>query len=174
MDWSSYLEAGEVLRWEGRPAPRCFTFRNWKHSLFGILLLVLALYWQVVGYQLAKVYEAAWLGWMPLPFIIIALYLSVGHLVLARLEWEKVYYAVTDRRILALRGLRSIRFQSMPLAQLSYFRIKPLGESLGTVRVSCSDSPSPLVVCCIEHPRSMTDLLEEALRANGVAVQRGE
>ena len=54
MNWNDDFAEGETLTWEGRPAPRAFTFRNGLHSLFGILLLVGAIFWQVSACELAK------------------------------------------------------------------------------------------------------------------------
>jgi len=165
MDRSTLLEADERLRWEGRPAPRCFTFRNWRHSLFGCLLLVASVYWQIVGIQLGRTYHLPLIAWIPLPFLVAALYLSVGHLLLARLEWERVFYAVTDRRIVVRRGLFGQRLQDLPLEEVSFFRLHPLGEHLGTVRIHGSDERKPLTLCCIEHPRNLTGLLEEVVES---------
>lgn len=166
MDWSVWLQAGETVRWEGRPAPRCFTFRNWRQSLFGVFLLVLAVYWQIVGIELASAYDLAFVAWIPLPVLLAALYLSIGHLLLSRMEWEKVFYAVTDRRILVLKGVRRQRLFDLPLDRVVYFQLRPRGMELGTVRIG-GDRSNPLVLHCLEHPRKMTDLLEAAMRANG-------
>lgn len=167
MDWSPYLETGEMVRWQGRPAPRCYTFRNWRHSLFGLLLLVLSVYWQIVGFELGRAYGYPLMGWIPLPFLLAAVYLSIGHLLLARLEWEKVFYAVTDRRVLVLRGVLKQRLLETPLETVTYFRIRPLGEELGTVRISADPSLRSLSLHCLEHPRRATDLLEAAMGARG-------
>ncbi|MEJ2698953.1 MAG: PH domain-containing protein [Desulfuromonadales bacterium] len=164
MTWEGHLGPAEVLRWEGRPAPRCFTFRNWLHSLFGFLLLFLASYWQMVGYQLSQAHHSLILALVPLPFLLAGIYLSFGHLLLARWEWENVFYAVTDRRILARRGLFRPRVEELPLAEVTGFRLKPLGENLGTLRIQGSgDPPASLVLHCIEYPGQVTELFEEAV-----------
>ncbi len=168
MDWSRYLDESETIRWEGRPAPRAFTFRNWKHSLVGFLLLVLALFWESVGLQLKAVYDTPLVFWAPIPFILVGLYLSIGHLFLARIEWEKVYYAVTDRQVLVQKGLFRRRVEQMSLADLTYFRVRPLGAELGTVQLCSGEGDRALVVSCIEYPRQMTRLLEDALEQNGI------
>lgn len=167
MDWSSWLRSGETVHWEGRPAPRCFTFRNWRQSLFGVFLLVLAVYWQIVGIELAREYQLPLVAWIPLPVLLAALYLSIGHLLLNRMEWEKVFYAVTDRRILVLKGLSRQRLFDLPLDRVTYFQLRPHGAELGTLRISGGPSSAPLVLHCLEHPRQVADLLEAALRANG-------
>lgn len=166
MTWSSLLAPGEILRWEGRPAPRCFTFRNWRHSLFGILLLILASFWQMVGYRLSFDHRSSLLAWVPLPFLLAAVYLCFGHLLVARWEWEKVFYAVTDRRILVRRGLFRPRVEELPLEELTGFRLKPLGEHLATLRVRGGGDRAPTIALqCIEYPRQVVELLEEAVQS---------
>jgi len=168
MDWSSQLAADESVLWEGRPAPRCYVFRNWLHSLFGLLLLLLSTWWQAVGYQLGQLYDLIWLGWLPLPFVLLGLYLALGHVLLARYEWERVFYAVTDRRVLVLRGLFRSRFDSLSLPEVTYFQVRPHGRDLATVRV-CSGMPRPhLVLLCVEHPGRLIELLESAMAQSGV------
>ncbi len=167
MDWTDCLEEGELLRWEGRPAPRAFTFRNWIHSIVGVLLLLLSAYWQMVGVQLAAVYHLFWLAWIPIPFLIVGLYLGVGHILLARLEWEKVFYAVTDRRLLAQRGLLRQRIETFALSELTGFRVKPLGSELATLRVCSQSSGASLAFIAVEYPQRVPALLEAALIDNG-------
>ena len=43
----------ENLRWEGRPAPLCYTFRQWRHALFGLFLTGICSVWQWLGVQQA-------------------------------------------------------------------------------------------------------------------------
>ncbi len=167
MDWKSYLNEGEELRWEGRPAPRTFIFRNWIHSVFGILLLLISAYWLTVGVQLAAVYHWPWLAWIPIPFLLVGFYLGVGHLLLARREWEYVFYAVTDRRLLAQKGLFRRRIETFELAGLTGFRVNPHGEKLATLRVFAGDTASSLAFVAVEYPQQVTGLLEAALIDNG-------
>lgn len=164
MDWSAWLEEGETVKWEGRPAPRCFTFRNWRHSLFGLFLLVITVYWQTVAIELGMAYGLSYIAWIPLPVLLAALYLSLGHLLLARLEWEKVFYALTDRRVLVLRGMRRQRLHALRLAQVTYFQLKLQAEELGTLRIHGDASSRPLIFHCLENPRGAADLLEEGMR----------
>ncbi len=107
------LDNNEEVCWEGRPAPRCYTFRHWRHSIFGLVFLVICCYWQFLGFEMAETYESILLAWLPLPFLLLGLYLSIGHLLQARLEWNRVYYAITDRRLLIQRGLLKLRIESL-------------------------------------------------------------
>ncbi|HKK01600.1 MAG TPA: PH domain-containing protein [Desulfuromonadales bacterium] len=164
MDWAEYLDAGEVLEWEGRPAPRCFTFRNWRHSLFGLLLLLIAVYWQVVGFQMGLVYQHPYFAWVPLPVIFVALYLTLGHLIHARLEWEKVFYAISDRRLLVVRGVWRPRLRAVPLEAVRWFQLKPLGADLATLKIRTAEPVVTLFLSCVEHPRPVVELLEARMR----------
>ena len=167
MSWEVELQEDEVLRWQGRPAPRCYTFRNWRHSLFGVLLLVLALYWLALGTQLAAVYGLSWLPLVPVPFLLVGIYLSLGHLLLARLEWDQVRYAVTDRRVLLRRGPGGRRRQELALGEVVWFRLQPHGEELGTLKIRGRTPENRLTLCCVEYPRRVTALLESAMAEAG-------
>ena len=156
------LAVGEKIRWEGRPAPRCYTFRHWRHSAFGLIFVLICSYWQVLGIDLSKEYESIWLAWLPAPFLFLGFCLSVGHLLQARLEWDHVYYAITDRRLLVKRGLFKRRIESLELSKITYFSLLRQGEQLGTIRVY-EGKEMLLTLHCLEHPRLATDLLEEAM-----------
>ncbi len=171
------LMAGEKLCWEGRPAPRCYTFRHWRHAIFGLIFLAICSYWQVLGFEMAEAYESIWLAWLPLPFLLIGFYLAFGHLLQARLEWNHVYYAITDRRLLVQRGLLQRRLESLELSEITYFSLHNQGEHLGTLRVY-KGKENQLILHCIEHPRQATTLLEatmdKGLSPNGDGPVRDE
>ncbi len=157
IDFSSHLEAGEQLLWEGRPAPRCYTFSRWRHSLFGLVFLAFGLRWLYWGGELMDRYETLLLPLVPIPFVLLGLYLSIGQLIVARIRWESIHYAMTDRRLLHQeRG----KLRSIELGQVQSLRLTPLGQELGTLCL-WGRSPKPLLTCCcIEYPRQLVDLLE--------------
>jgi hypothetical protein len=161
------LSTGEEIRWDGRPMPRCYTFRHWRHSVFGLVFLAICGYWQFIGLAMAKEYELVWLAWLPSPFVLFGLYLSGGHLLQARLEWNRVYYAITDHRLIVQRGLLKSRTESLALTEITYFRLQLQGEQLGTLRVFV-DKEQRSVLHCIEHPQRATDLLAEVMGENPV------
>jgi hypothetical protein len=167
MDWSAQLEPGEMVSWQGRPAPRCYVFRHWRHSVLGIFLLILSIWWQAVGVLQGHFFGWIWLAWLPLPFVLIGFYSAIGHLLLSRLEWEHVYYALTDRRLLVQRGLFRRRVASLHLNELENFQLCSLGENLGTLRVSGGKPVRILLLCCIEYPRQVADRLEAELASQG-------
>ncbi|MEJ2199772.1 MAG: PH domain-containing protein [Desulfuromonadaceae bacterium] len=170
--WKPHLEEGESLCWEGRPAPRAFVFRNWRHSAFGILLLAVGSYWQFISFPLAEQYQLPWLPLLPLSFLLLALYLVLGHLLLARLEWEQVFYAVTNRRILVRRGWKGRQLIALSRAELTHFRVVPLGEELASIRLNNREGKNRLALIAVEHPQPLIELLEDSLRQNGFEINR--
>lgn len=159
MDWSPFLEDDETIRWQGRPAPRCYTFRNWKHSLFGLALLIMSLLWLSFGLHLAP---GNLRGWLPLPFVLGGLYLSGGQLLWSRLQWEGVFYTITDRRVIVHKILpRRVFF--CPLAEVTWFQVKPQGENLGTIKIRAEGRDEPLNLSCIEHPEVPAAMLRRVV-----------
>jgi len=166
MDWHPYLEKGEELRWCGRPAPRCYTFRHWPHTLFGVLLLPISLVWLDGGQSLADSRgEAVW-GVLPWLGVAVAAYFLCGHLLLARIVWEGVFYAITDRRVLAVGGWPVRRSRSLHLDQLRHLKLRPRGRALGSVLVTGDCPEERLSLVCLEHPDKAVSLLEAAIVEN--------
>ncbi|OQY16697.1 MAG: hypothetical protein B6I36_09910 [Desulfobacteraceae bacterium 4572_35.1] len=165
LDWSNYTQADETLIWQGRPAPRCFTFRRWRRALFGILLLIVSCWWQYAGYKLMEQQGTA-LVWsfVPLPFVALSLHLSIGQLLLARVEWERVFYAMTSRQILVQCGIRRTKIIAIPLNTLCYQCLYPLGEHLGNLYIEADKRR--LMLCCIEHPHELYGRLRVIIDKN--------
>lgn len=166
MDWQYRLVDGETLRWCGRPAPRCFTFRHWIHSLFGVLLLPLAWVWLDGGRAMAGATGQQLWGVIPWLGVALALYFLCGHLVWARLAWERTFYAISDRRVMTVGGWPFSRHQEIQLTELQYVKLIPRGANLGSVLVYGCGKGSRAVLACLEHPHKAIALLEEALRVN--------
>jgi hypothetical protein len=161
------LQPAEVLLWEGRPAPRCFTFRRWRHALFGGLLTVFCAAWTWMGMEQAAELGRPWLAWLPLPILCYALWLAGGQLLAARLEWPRVAYAVTNCRVLQRHGLFKPRQIALKLERVTWFRLQPHGEELGSLRIRGEAGDPELILHCIEYPRRPAELLETAIKTRG-------
>lgn len=155
------LAADETLLWQGRPAPRAYTFRNWRHALFGLALMLPCLFWQIVGIELVATGGPRWVAWLPLPFNLASLYLAFGQLLIARLEWEQVLYVVSDRTVYQRRGFFRPRLRSLPLAAVTKVRKKSLGPNLATIRIDGKEGES-LLFAAIEHPELLLRLFPDA------------
>jgi hypothetical protein len=153
VDWNKHLQADEKLRWEGRPAPRCHTFRYWRFSLAGAFLLALLGGWQGAAVQLGAPHLP---GWLVLSLAVLALLLFLGLPLRQRLTWDGIFYAVTDHRLLMTAGRR---VNAIPLATITAVHLQAQGDELGTLRVERSDGP-PLTLSCLEYPRIPAALLQ--------------
>ncbi len=167
VDWSNYLHSDEILVWQGCPAPRCFTFRRWRQVLFGLVLLLLCSCWQYAGWQMRL--QGADMLWcvVPLPFLLLSAYICCGHLLLARLEWTRVFYALTSDQLLVQCGIWRQRVISIPLAQLSYLCLYPLGEHLGDLYLEAGSRR--LTLSCVEYPHQVYALLKVIIENNNGA-----
>jgi len=164
LDWTQFTAEGEKIIWQARPAPRCFTFRRWQPALFGLLVTVMSVWWLVTGYGLMSQGESTLWALVPIPFLVIGVYLSVGQLVLARLEWERVFYALTDRQLLVQYGLFRSRMIRFDLTTLSYQCLYPLGEQLGTFYLEAGTRR--ITLSCIEYPHELYRRLEPLILEN--------
>ncbi len=159
------LAENETILWQGRPAPRAYTFRNWRHAVFGLVLMLPCLFWQIVGIELAATGAPAWVAWLPLPFNLACLYLAFGQLFIARLEWEQVLYVVSDRTIYQRRGFFRSRLRSLPLAAVTNVRQKRLGPNLATIRIEGREGES-LLFAALEHPELLLRLFSGAVNGD--------
>lgn len=164
LDWSQFIAQDESIIWQARPAPRCFTFRRWQHALFGVLVTAMSVWWLVTGWGLVEQGELSLLGVVPIPCLLIGLYLSVGQLIMARLEWERVFYGLTERQLLVQCGLLRSRIIAFDLNTLSYQCMYPLGEQLGSFYLEAGTRCINL--SCIEYPHELYRRLELLITEN--------
>jgi hypothetical protein len=168
LDWSNYIHADETVLWQGRPAPRCFTFRHWRRALFGWVLLAVCSWWQFVGWTFAEQGRSVLWALLPLPFLLIACYVAVGQILRARLEWERVFYALTSKQIIVQCGVLKTRIITLPIGELNYQCLYPLGEHLGNLYLEFGSRR--ITLCCVEYPQELYQLLEPIVNANNSAV----
>jgi hypothetical protein len=153
-DWTPYLQTGEDLRWEGRPAPRCHTFRHWRLSLAGAMLLALLGGWHGAAVPLGAPLLPAMLV---LAVAVVAVFLLLALPLWQRLTWESIFYAISDRRLLVARGRR---IDVIPLQDITTVRIDLHGAELGTLSVEVANGPTATLFC-LEHPRIAAQLLRK-------------
>ncbi len=91
---------------------------------------------------------------------LIALGLCVWGPLMARLEWPRVFYLVTDQRLLVLHGLWRRRVAELELHEVRDVHLLSLGEHLAHVQIQGQSCARPLVLSCIEYPEQLVGLLE--------------
>lgn len=155
LDWQWPLEDGESLLWQGRPAPRCYTFRRWKIAAAGTFLFLASSFWLMLAYELMQAENHPWwLVLFPAPLVIISLLFGPVHLIVARIEWEQIFYALTDSRLLVRGGLFSPRFKTYPLDKLVDWQQKDYSNQLVSLRLRMNDQPS-VILHCLEQPQNL-------------------
>ncbi|SEA15010.1 hypothetical protein SAMN05660420_01390 [Desulfuromusa kysingii] len=159
FNWS--LQDGETILWQGRPAPRCYTFRHWLQATIGTILYLASCFWLMVGVELVRSQGYSW--WLAIaPFLIALAAFAVGpgQLIMARLRWEKVFYALTDQRLLVRNRMFKTTTNSYPLCHFKKVKQKHYGEHLSSLRLSFQET-QPVTLECIEHPENFLNLLPQ-------------
>ncbi|MDD3800836.1 MAG: hypothetical protein AB7T15_06960 [Desulfuromonas sp.] len=158
---ADFAAARQRACWQGRPAPRCFVWRQRWRLLWAALVALLATGWLGLGLQLWR--ERGGAIWLLLPLVLLLAGLagSVGRLLAARLEWEQVLYVLTADQLLVRCGLLRRRLLSFPLEQLSYLRVEPLGPQLSHLYLEFGSRA--LRLSCLEHGEALWSLLRARL-----------
>ena len=152
LDWEWPLTDGETLLWQGRPAPRCYTFRNWKLSAAGTVLFLACSFWMMLGVQLVESQNSSVLVVLvTIPLVVATFFLGPGQLLLARWRWEKLFYAVTNQRVLVRDGLLTEQFRTFPVTEISGWQQRSFGENLASIRLLRGDE-APQILACLEQP----------------------
>ncbi len=157
FQWS--LAEGETLLWQGRPAPRCYTFRHWLQATIGTILFLACSFWLMVGVQLVRAHGYSQLLIIaPLLLVVAAFFVGPGQLILARWRWEKIFYALTDQRLLVRNRLFGSKTLTYQLSDFKHFKQKKYGQQLLSLRMSFNGS-APIVLECLEFPDNFLNLL---------------
>ena len=150
VHWS--LDEAETILWQGRPAPRCYTFRHWLQATIGTVLFLASSFWVMVGINLVRSQNySQWLVVAPVLLAIAAFFVGPGQLILARWRWEKIFYALTDQRLLVRNRLIGSKVLTYQLSNFKQSKQKKYGQQLRSLRLSFKGSV-PIVLECLEHP----------------------
>lgn len=153
MEQGSNESDNEIL-WQGRPAPRCYTFRQWKQALAGSALFLLSSFWLLLAVELIGEGQPTWLALLPLPLIIGSFIFGPAQILLARWRWPKIFYYLSEQRLFASDG------QGVLLAEVTAVRQQRQGEHLASLRIEAAGGDA-LVLRCIEQPGILLALLQE-------------
>ncbi len=153
------LNEGETVLWQGRPAPRCYTFRHWLQATIGTILFFACSFWSMVGLQLIKA-EGYSIGLViaPLIMVVAAFFIGPGQLILSRLRWEKIFYVLTDQRLLVRNRILGNKTNIYSLDNYKHHKKKNYGKDLCSLRLSFQGS-APIILECLEAPENLLELL---------------
>jgi hypothetical protein len=160
----------EHIIWQGRPAPRCYTFRHWRRALCWGVVLFLALLWQMWMWRVCAPDGQWMLVFVPAPFVLVASGLSFGRLLRARLEWEHIFYHLSDTALILQRG-RVVQFQRYPYTHLRDVHLQLHDEKsasgLGWVHVQ-SGTERVTLECLEDAPKIYMILARQLHRHRGM------
>ena len=159
----------EALLWQGRPAPRCYTLRQWRRALYWALVFVGALLWQWWLWH-ARGADGAWGAvFFPAPLVMVAFALSCGRLLRARLEWEHVFYLISDAGVRIQEG-RKNQITHYSYAELKDVRLElyhnDVATGLGWVHAQFGEQKVTLE-CLEDAPRAYALLAAKLERQSG-------
>lgn len=141
------LNTDERLLWQGRPAPRCYLFRHWPGQIACFFALVVSLFMLLKSFQQESPSGVSIL-WVLLTLLLLAF--GPLRLILLRRRWETIFYAVTSRRVLILRGKKQ-EVDTYPLARLQTVNIYRFTSKLADIELLFAGS-CKIVLECLEEP----------------------
>ena len=119
--WEDYLEADEKLIWQGAPATGLrFSLSGLGLSVFGLFFLGFSVVWVTMAFAMGG--DDSMGTVFPLfgvPFVLIGLWLVVGHWFFDAYKRKRARYALTNKRAVIARSLFGRRMESYPIDGLS-------------------------------------------------------
>ncbi|RLB70209.1 MAG: hypothetical protein DRH07_09075 [Deltaproteobacteria bacterium] len=160
--WS--LAENETILWQGRPAPRCYTFRHWLQAAIGTVLFLACSFWLMIGIQLVYYQgHSWWLAVAPLLLVLGAFFIGPGQLALARLRWDEIFYALTDQRLLVRNKLIFCKSTTYQISDYKSHKQKKYGRHLLSIQLFFKGS-APVTLECLEHAELFLNHLPEKNR----------
>ncbi|WP_020676090.1 hypothetical protein [Geopsychrobacter electrodiphilus] len=148
------IDTDEKVLWQGRPAPRCYTFRLWKQALAGSALFLISSFWLMLALQLRGDGYPFWLVMLPIPLLLVSFILGPLQIPVARWRWAKIFYQLTETRII-FSNTRSVR-----LIDIEGLKTRKFGAQLASFRVE-NNQGKAIVLHCIEYPDMLLALLTQ-------------
>ena len=123
--WEDFFESGESLLWEGAPATGLrFTGKGFVLSFFGIFFLSFSIFWVGMASSMSAAGpEAILLPLFGAPFVLVGLWLVVGHWFYDAYKRKRTRYALTNKRALIARTVFGRKMESYPIGKGSQIRL---------------------------------------------------
>jgi hypothetical protein len=132
---SPYLLPGERILWTGQPKQGlALSGRDGFLIPFSVIWTAFAIFWNVGVWTFADPGGGAdwFMRLWGLPFLLIGIYLVIGRFIHDAAIRKRLYYAVTDQRVLVLRGRRSSKVTSLDIHRLPMLELREHRDGTGT------------------------------------------
>jgi len=140
IDLKDHLLDSEKIIWSGRPIQGIlFTGRDWLLIPFSLLWGGFAIFWEssVIALARTPIFIKLW----GVPFVLVGVYLIFGRFLLDAWSRKRIYYAITNKRILISRSGPFGKLTAMNLNQLPEASLSESANGLGTIRFGQASSP---------------------------------
>lgn len=115
------LRSGEEVLWTGEPRTALLTDPRDKVFVpLSLLFLLATALWTFLAFTDGSVIDV----WIAAPYLLLALHLSIGRILLRRDRRRRTTFAVTDRRVLACVDGATLSTHSIPLAEITSIEIE--------------------------------------------------
>jgi hypothetical protein len=141
--FQSYLFPGERILWTGQPKQGlAFSGRDALLIPFSLLWGRFAIFWNAAVWTFPTTGQS--IDWfMPLwglPFLAVGLYLIFGRFIHDAAVRKRLFYAVTDERVLVLRGFNSAKLKSLDIRRLPKLELSEHRDGTGTIELDGDNS----------------------------------
>ncbi len=115
--WQDYLDPGEKLLWQGAPAGGIrFSITGLVQSAFGVFFLGFSVFWVAMALNIgADGPLSLFFPLFGLPFVLIGLWLVIGHWFFDAYKRRRSRYALTNKRAIIARRVFGRRLESYPI-----------------------------------------------------------
>jgi hypothetical protein len=131
-DLEERLAAGEKMIWTGRPAQGVlFTGHDIFAIPFSLLWCGFAIFWEMLALKTSRTLTLFSL-W-GIPFVLVGIYGVVGRFIIDGWMRRRIWYGVTDQRILILRAPPFSKFTSINTDRLPELSLNEKADGRGTI-----------------------------------------
>lgn len=130
LNVAPYLDSGERIPWTGVPR-QGFLLRpmDWFFVPFSLFWAGFAVFWEAAVIAGGVWFFSIW----GVPFVAIGLYMVVGRFFVDRRTRSQTSYAVTDQRVIVMRGWSQPQLKSISLRTLTDLSLSERSDRSGTI-----------------------------------------
>ena len=170
QDIEAYLSRGERVLWRGAPATGIQFYSGDPLVIpFSLMWCAGAFFWEFsVLTKVPNDHPGKWLFVLwGVPFVLVGLYITVGRFFDDAWLRRNTEYAVTNERVLILRGRLWRSLTSLPLKTLPPMTLSEVRNGVGSIRFGRAArlrAPPPPAFALVANAKEVLSIIEDARR----------